>query len=171
MLLIRCTKKLLDEISIKAPESITNNSNSFFFQNWHANLLRVSRRKCVLFTNDQTLYSFFAPALKKKHFQNLEHIFMTDLIMNLEFEGLSGFIPNIIQELSNEHHFAKTENKKVLEYMNSLAYMIPFYVNRYDELTQQNLMQLNKDLNRNPTRSLEWGYSIECLKRKLVECN
>jgi hypothetical protein len=167
MLLIRCTKKLLDEITIKKPESMTSSVDSFFFQNWHANLIRVSRRKCVLFTNDQTLYSFFVPALKKPHFQNLARVFMTDLMMNLEFEGLSGFIPKIAHELSPEHHFAKTENKKVLGYMNSLAYMILFYINRYDVLTQQNLMQLNKEINRNPTRGLEWRYSIESLRRKL----
>ena len=30
-------------------------------ESWHANLLRIDRRKCVLFTQDATLYSVFVP--------------------------------------------------------------------------------------------------------------
>jgi hypothetical protein len=35
------------------------------FWTWHANVFLIERRKCVLITNDTTLFTMFIPALKK----------------------------------------------------------------------------------------------------------
>lgn len=53
--LIHCTQKLLAEI----PNNLIDLAASG--DGWHANLLRIERRKCVLFTHDATLYSVFVP--------------------------------------------------------------------------------------------------------------
>jgi hypothetical protein len=62
---IHCTQKLLAEI----PDRLIDPSASG--ESWHANLLRIDRRKCVLFTHDATLYSVFVPGLKKAEFERL----------------------------------------------------------------------------------------------------
>lgn len=52
--------------------------------NWYANLLRIERRKCVMFTNEKTLYSFLAFVVLKENLRNIEQVFFTHLILNLE---------------------------------------------------------------------------------------
>ena len=50
---IKCTAKLLKELGTKPINEIDQPASLF---DWHANLLRLARKKYVLFTNDQTLY-------------------------------------------------------------------------------------------------------------------
>lgn len=48
---------------------------------WHANLLIIQRRNCVLFVHDQTRFPVFVPALKKPELANLDRWFQ-DALMN-----------------------------------------------------------------------------------------
>lgn len=48
---------------------------------WHANLLLLQRRQCVLFVHDATRFPVFVPALKKGDFAELDFWF-TDGLMN-----------------------------------------------------------------------------------------
>lgn len=50
---------------------------------WHANLLTIQRRNCVLFVHDQTRFPLFVPALKKQHLANLDRWFDDALINTL----------------------------------------------------------------------------------------
>ena len=76
MQLIRCTQKLFKELKVKPTEELPKFGH---IGGWHANLLRIDRRKCVLFTNDQTLYSFFVPGLKKSEFVHFDEVFRQNL--------------------------------------------------------------------------------------------
>lgn len=73
---IHCTKKLLMELGAlgsKMPEELA----SGFIGPWHANLIRIKRRKCLLFTNDRTLYSFLVPGYKKR--DDFHNLFLVNL--------------------------------------------------------------------------------------------
>ncbi|MES9850334.1 MAG: hypothetical protein ABW170_00695 [Candidatus Thiodiazotropha sp. L084R] len=48
---------------------------------WHANLLLLQRRQCVLFVHDTTRFPVFVPALKKADFAELDYWF-ADGFMN-----------------------------------------------------------------------------------------
>lgn len=97
MAILRCTKKLLTELKTKLPEGTISSSA---LGSWHANLLRIDRRKCILFTNDATLYSFFVPGLKKPHFENVREVFRQNLFKNLLSEN---FPQNQIEIVLDEH--------------------------------------------------------------------
>lgn len=84
MPLIRCTQKLLKELKIEPWEAETLPSR---LGDWHANLLHLERSKCVLFTQDQTLYSVFVPGLKQREFEQLEEIFRQHWFRALIQEG------------------------------------------------------------------------------------
>jgi len=58
MQMIRCTQKLLKELPMEASEDAAALPSAC----WHANLLRIDRRKCLLFTHDTTLFSLFVPS-------------------------------------------------------------------------------------------------------------
>lgn len=62
MRILYCTQKLLKELNVLPLSDPGEVSSSEGLGNWYANLLRIERRKCLLFTNEKTLYSFLVPA-------------------------------------------------------------------------------------------------------------
>ena len=75
MQLIRCTKKLQKEMGLKPKELNEQEPTSGILGTWHANLLLINRRKCVLFVNDKTLFNFLIPGVKKEQLRKLDQHF------------------------------------------------------------------------------------------------
>jgi len=164
MAILRCTKKLLTELKTKSSEGtiLSNEVGS-----WHANLLRVDRRKCILFTHDATLFSFFVPELKKPHFQNIREVFGQNLFKNLLWEN---FPQNQIEIVLDEHReiiIAKTNNRSVLGSMTDLAFQLKYQIAAMGGLANVNLAELNHELNRIPMSAIKEIYSIYELRKLL----
>ena len=164
MAILRCTKKLLNELKIKPSEEtyFTGDLGS-----WHANLLRIDRRKCVLFTNDATLYSFLVPGLKKHQFQNFHEVFGQHLFKNLRLES---FHQHQIEAVLDEHReivISKTNNRSVLGSMNDLAYQLKYSISSVGGLDYMDLAELNHELNRIPMSAIKEIYSINELRKLL----
>ena len=104
MQLIRCIQKLLKELRVQPVEK---EPTFHFLGSWHANLLRFERRKCVLFTNDQTLFSIFVPSLRKADFQQLADIFGQNLFRCLRLENFS---QKQIEKILEEHETIEFSN-------------------------------------------------------------
>lgn len=164
MAIIRCTKKLLTELKTK-PSKETVSSNEV--GSWHANLLRFDRRKCILFTNDATLYSFLVPGLRKTQFENFREIFGQNLFKNLLWEN---FTQNQVEIVLGEHReiiIAKTNNRSVLGSMNDLAFQLKYRIYAMGGLVNVDLAELNHDLNRIPMSAIKEVYSIYELRNLL----
>ena len=166
MAVLRCTKKLLNELKIKSPEE-TNYSGAL--GSWHANLLRIDRRKCVLFTHDGTLFSFLVPGLKRPQFQNFRVVFGQNLFKNLRLESLP---QNQIETILEEHLdilISKTNNRSVLGSMNDLAFQLRYKISADGGLAHVNFAELNHYLNRIHMGAIEETYSIDELRKLLSE--
>ncbi len=165
MQLIRCTQKLLKELKIKPTEK----SPKFgYIGGWHANLLRIDRRKCVLFTNDQSLYSFFVPGLKKPEFVHFDEVFRQNLFKCLLNERFS---QDQIEKVLAEYRkikFAKTKNRSVLGSMNDLAFQVKYRIEASGGLNYFESIALNQSLNRIPLKPMDYQYSIDALRAKLA---
>ena len=125
MAILRCTKKLLTELKTKPSEGAISSNE---LGRWHANLLRVDRRKCVLFTNDATLYSFLVPGIKKPQFENFTEVFGQNLFKNLLWENLPQKQIEIVLDEHREIIIAKTNNRSVLGSMNDLAFQLKYRI-------------------------------------------
>ena len=164
MAVLRCTKKLLTELKTKTSEG-TIFSNEV--GSWHANLLRVEGRKCILFTNDATLYSFLVSGLKKTQFENFIEVFGQNLFKNLLWEN---FPQNQIEIVLDEHReiiIAKTNNRSVLGSMNDLAFQLKYRIGAMGGLVNVDLAELNHELNRIPMSAIKEVYSIYELRNLL----
>jgi len=164
MAILRCTKKLLTELKTKPSEVMTSFDE---LGSWHANLLRVDRRKCILFTHDATLYSFLIPGLKKPQFENFREVFGQNLFKNLLWEN---FPQNQIEIVLNEHReiiIAKTNNRSVLGSMNDLAFQLKYRIAAMGGLINVDLAELNQELNRIPMSAIKEIYSIDELRKLL----
>ncbi|KGJ88391.1 DUF6933 domain-containing protein [Colwellia psychrerythraea] len=82
-MIIHCTKKLAS----KLPEN-TNKQNQQIaigllneWQHWHANIITVQRKQCVIAVHDATRYAVFVPNMTKKHLAEFE-LHMQDVFIN-----------------------------------------------------------------------------------------
>jgi len=159
--IIHCTKKLLTELEAPPNGSMVPEPLSGFLGPWHANLIRIERRKCILLTNDSTLYSFLIPGVKKKDLSNFRELFALHLKMNLAKEG---FGPEDIAKALREYDeiaIAPTANRSVLGSMNDLAYQADFLVSRAGGLEKGDILTVNMMLNRIPMGAIKYRYAID----------
>jgi len=164
--IIRCTAKLLTELKIKPTNG---SSQSSAWCDWHANLLWVCRKKCVLFTNNQTLYSFFLPSMKKPILKNFEEVFRLGLFKSLMTEGFAE--PQVEHVLREHQHIviARTNSRSILGSMNDLAFQIKSMIYAAGGLANADLSEINRQLNRIPMSAINYKVSIDELKRLLAD--
>ena len=162
MAIIRCTNKLLSELKLKSADIL---HSRYELGNWHANLLRIDRRKCVLFTNDRTLYTFLVPGFTKTHFQNFNEVFRQNLFKNLMLEGLPQRYIEIFLDDIRKIEITKTNNRSVLGSMNDLTFQLKYQIAHEGGLLNADIMKLNHELNRIPMSAIEEIYSIYELRK------
>jgi hypothetical protein len=166
MAFIQCTKKLLDEI----PPTEEIDHKPTLLGNWHANMIRIERRKCVLFTNDETLYSLFVPMLKKPQFQNLTAVFMENLISTLKHEELDQYVAQIVSEYENNLAITKSSSRSILGYMNDFVNSLYFAIARQGGIENVNILETNHWINKSMVLvKMPFFNPEEGLKLKLEE--
>lgn len=167
MQFIHCTQKLLKELQVQLsdPGEVSSLEG---LGSWYANLLRIERRKCLLLTNEKTLYSFLVPAVLKENLRNIGQEFLVHLLLNLKYEGFS---PEVLEKVRSEYQkigFSKTANRSVLGSMNDLAYQYEVHIHMEGGFENINILQINHKINRTPMSAIGYLYPIEVLK-KLME--
>ena len=164
MAIVRCTKKLLKELKAR-PTDETDYSDPL--GSWHANLLWIDHKKCVLFANDATLYSFLVPGLKKPDFQDIRHVFGQWLFKNLLWEGFSQVQIETILDEHREISISKSNSRSVLGSMNELTFQLKWEIASSGGLRNTDLAALNHYLNRIPMGAIPEVFSIKELKALL----
>ncbi|MFZ3138779.1 MAG: hypothetical protein WA126_15465 [Thermodesulfovibrionales bacterium] len=168
MRIIHCTKKLLKELDVPLiePDKIPQPTEGL--GNWYANLLRIDRRKCLLFTNEESLYTFLIPKVLKANLKSIEQEFLVNLSYNLQNEGFELDVINRVMQEYQEIGFAKTSNRQVLGSMNDLTFQYQVLIEQKEGLENIRILELNKHINRTIMGALKYKYPIEGLKRVLL---
>ncbi len=167
-MILHCTQKLLKELGsphLQNPgESITG------LGNWYANLLAIDRRKCILFTNEKTLYSFLILKVKKENLKNIVDDFLFNLNLNLQAEGFPIEVIGRVMQEYTDIGFAKTASRQILDSMNELTFQYKYLIiNRYGGIENIRILRVNKEINRVITRvGKVYSYPIESLRKILM---
>jgi hypothetical protein len=165
MTLLHCTRKLLKELDVHLVEPDKIPQPTEWLGNWYANLLRIDRRKCLLFTNEKTLYTFLIPKVKKENLKNIEDEFDIYLNYNLQCEGFGIEVINRVMQEYQEIGFAKTSNRQVLGSMNEFAFEYDYFIRREGGLEKARIFEINKEINRTPMSPLKFKYPIDGLRQ------
>jgi len=169
MTLIHCTQKLLKELGNPPLQTPANEPNTQGLGNWYANLLRIDRRKCILFTNEKTLYSFLIPKVKKENLKNIIDEFLFNLNMNLQAEGFSLEVISRVMQEYQDMGFAKTASRHVLGSMNELTYYYEYLIfNHYEGFENIRILGVNKEVNRTIMSGIKYLHPIESLQELLL---
>ncbi len=110
MMLIRCTKKLLDKLNIKTGENIEGDP----LFSWHANLITMSRRKAVVLVNDRNRYVIVLYGLKAKDFKELDDHIRQAIRETFQEEGIKNEIIEKYINHSKEIYYTKTKDTNSL---------------------------------------------------------
>ena len=166
MRIIHCTQKVLKQLSkpIMTLEQAEKSKDVNGIGNWYANYIIIERRKCLVMTNEKTLYTFMIPGVKKADFESLQERFINQFVLNLNHEK---FKPDIIEKVIEEYNeieFAKTNNRSVLGSMNDFAFAYQVHIDNDGGLENFNLLQTNSKINQTPMSAIDYSYPIEKLK-------
>ncbi len=165
-MIIRCTQKLFAELKKKPTTEVPPKDP---FWSWHANVFHIERRKCVLITNDTTLFTMFIPALKKPDFQSFHFVFGQHLFKNLLYEEIpQNQIETVLSECEGIK-YEKTNNRSVLGSMNDQRFQLEYLIQAEGGLAGTEIYKLNHKLNRNILSAIDYKYPIEMLRKKLQE--
>ncbi len=133
-MLIKCTKKLLDELKIKPGKTAEPD-----FYSWHANIATANRRKTVVLINDATRMAILLYGLKAADFKRFDTIIKDAIRETISVYGTG-------EELTDKYIggavcYAKTDNKKVLGSLNQIiTRILPYHA---DDFTTTCLNQIS----------------------------
>jgi hypothetical protein len=157
---IHCTQKLLKELGKQDATIPQAEPQRGLLGPWHANLIRIERRKCVLFTNDLTLYSFLVPEVKKAELIKFRELFLIHLKVNLIKEDFGTEEINKSLAEYDEIAVAPTKKRSVLGSMNDFVNQYAFFISRFGGLDRSDMLAVNMQVNRTPMGALKYRYPI-----------
>lgn len=165
MPLIRCTRKLLAEIEARVASLAEPHGARL--GDWYAHLLQIERKKCVIFTSEQTLLTFLAVGLSRDAIKDYATLFRAGLRRLLEGEG---FTPGDVDRLLVEYQdlaLAPTTDRSVLGSLNDLARLAEAHIQHHGGLRGCDLGTINHQLNRTPMSRLQMASPIDRTRRAL----
>ena len=111
MQFVRCTAKLLKEMGLKRLDLIGDSPRFSYLGQWHANLIYISRKKCVLFVNDKTLINFIVPDVPRAEIRELDNMFKEIFRCVLVSEGFKDETVDQIMSEYSEIQFCQRQLK------------------------------------------------------------
>lgn len=128
-MILHCTKKLYAKLPEKvkvAEQPATAIGLQAQWLNWHANLITIQRRQCVIAVHDATRFTLFIPCLTKKDFANLDWHF-NDVFINTLLK--SDLPPELVDAAATNYQpltLDITCNRSVQGTMNQVAQEIDY---------------------------------------------
>lgn len=167
MNIICCTQKLQKEMGLKPKDLLNDSMLESILGFWHANLLHINRRKCILFVNDKTLFNFLVPDVDRQRIKELGTLFNNNFECLLSEEGFTkSVIDQIISECSTTA-YSKTKSKSILGSMNDLALHYKYHVMESGGVHSFEIPSIIAKLNRMPMGAIKYSYPIEKLKETI----
>ncbi len=166
---VRCTNKLLKELRIKPVEFDT--TGELLVRDWHANILTINRKKCILVTHTLSLYSFFIYGVTRKDFDSFITLFNDHLRAQLKSEGLSK--PALFDTKGDDVDLiiTKTNNRSVLGSMNELSYGLEYAVWDWEGIGAPDEVKMADRINDTPMTAIKETWPPRELKSILSEAD
>lgn len=135
MFVVGATKKLQNEIS-KPIADVEEYQDVPEIYQWHANIITINRRKCLVLMNNQTGLNLTLFGLRKQQFKNLDDVIKGSLNQLFQLLEVEQSIRDQMLEAADEIVYTKTKSRKVLGMMNELKFMIEGHTEglKYEEI-------------------------------------
>ncbi len=139
-------------------------SKASFLGSWHANLLYIDRKKCVLFVNDKTLFNFIAVDVSRLQLKNLDVIFLELLQCVLADINIDQSKRKKILTEYEDLAYGKTNSRSVLGSMNDLASIYKNRIISEGGVHSYKIPEMILDMNQMPMSAINYNYPQEALE-------
>ena len=167
MAILRCTRKLLKELRVKDNDLVPESEIPSLLGDWYAHLLSIERRKCVLFTNEETLFTFAAVGLRRPAFDRIGDVFRSRLRESLQEEGIPADQADKVLGEYESLPLGRTESRSILGSMNDLAHHLKWYMASERDLMPDALPSIQRRLNDMPMGAMEYSSGSRELRKRL----
>jgi hypothetical protein len=158
--ILRCTKKLLTLIGRRQLIDYPPDG-----EDWYANLLWLSGRKCLLITHAATLFTVFEADVRTADLRDPGRLVTGLISRELQRERLPA------DTFGNPDPagviLAKTADRSVLGCMNDMAFMCETVTTRSGGLASTDIADLNQALRRNINSARDYQPPIELTAQRL----
>jgi len=165
MQLIRCTAKLRKEMGLRDSDLFKGSVADSALGPWHANLIYINRRKCVLFVNDRTFFNFIVVDVRRSEIRKLHQLFLSYLYPVLAEEGFANCEREQIASEYKEVRYVKSTNRSVLGSMNDLTIHYKYRIMMEANIAGMDNTDITYMINRIPMGALKYAYPIEELRK------
>jgi hypothetical protein len=168
MAIVYCSQKLSKVLGISKKQDstreLTDISNS-----WNAQLFYLSKRKCIIFMNKLTLYSFIVLDFVKKDTQFFSKFFIEHYLQQLQSDNLldSKYEEIIHKEYESIWLLPTDNDKKIIGSLNDCVYRIGVYETDKGGIKNLNSSFLGRNLNSTPLGSLNYKFPVELMKENI----
>lgn len=157
-MILRCTAKLLKLVGEKPVADAGDGPE------WYGNLIWIERRKCLLFTHAETLFSFMVSDVRRADIAPLEPFVLGRIRHELASEGLRPEPFGVGRDA--DMVVARTNDRGVLGSMNDLAFQCQHAAASDGGLEHLDMREWNRQLHRTPMGARKYGFPID-LAREL----
>ena len=167
MTIIHCTEKLRKEMDLRDSDLVQENKLAGTLFSWHANLLHINRKKCVLFVNDKTRLNFIVPEVSRANIKELDNLFLGMLYPRLAQEGFTEKQRRFIAGDGKPIVFAKTSSKSVLGSINDLADHYTYSILGTGSLHSSEIPAIISRLNHLPISSTKYTLPVDVMRAEV----
>jgi hypothetical protein len=153
-------------MGLKPSDLCTEEPHFSYLGPWHANLIYINRRKCVLFANDKTLFNFIVPDVPRATIKELDKLFTGYLSCIVADERFAEADRARMLSEYDEIRFANTNSKSVLGSMNDLAFHYTHSMLESGGVHSPAVPGIIRQLNRMPMSAIKEVFPIEALKAR-----
>ena len=167
MPIIQCTEKLRKEMALKNASLAVVQVGDPVLSSWHANLVIIARKKCVVFVNDKTRFNFIVTDVSRAHLRELGNIFLSTVYSVLDHEG---FTPEQREKIVCENegmHYTKTSSKSVLGTMNELAFHYEDSILEAGGVHSHEIPDIISGLNHMPISAIKFFFPVKAMRAAL----
>ncbi|MGR9048330.1 DUF6933 domain-containing protein [Halobacillus faecis] len=121
LFVIGATKKLQNEIN-QPIEDVEGYTDVPEIYKWHANVVTINRRKCLLVMNNATGLNLTLFGLRKQQFEHLDNVIKGSLKQLFQLLGIEKRIADQMLGAADEIVYTKTNSRKVLGMLNEIKF-------------------------------------------------
>jgi hypothetical protein len=134
---------------------------------WHGNLLLIQDYRCVLFTHNETLFSFFVCRPGRLDAEDLPELFGQGLFKAMLRSGFSQGQVEHMLDTTRDLRFARTNDRRVLGTMSDMAHMLEWTIADNGGLAYTDPADLHCLLNETPYKAIGYDHAVERLRQAL----
>ena len=165
MVNVFCTSKLKEFLKplVDTSKPIVNN------EQWNAHLLYLEGRKCIIFLNKETIYSFVLFDILKKDISNIRRLFIDGFINKLYEDEILELKDELVLRMKYENtRFLPTNNdKRAIGSINDCISRITFSPIYNKCSLKEAEIYVEKNLNDIPMGAVKYQFPTDLMKEKI----